>query len=176
MNGKRTRGGPFNILLVEDNAAHAELIWRAFEDQAGLLMEKEDPAERLQQAPDSRVIKIAKLSFARSLHEARASLQAAVPDLVIADMRLPDGEGTELLPADRDNPLYPVVIMTAYGDEQRAVDAMKAGALDYVVKAEAVLADMPRIAERALREWDDINEHQRATRELQRKRSYLCGN
>ena len=44
----------------------------------------------------------------------------------------------------------PVVIMTSYGDEHVAVEAMKAGALDYVVKSEATLADMPYIAERAL--------------------------
>ncbi len=161
-----------SVLVVEDEVAHAELIRRAFENRAGLLLEEGAPVERLQRAPDFRVGP-SSLTFARSLREAHASLQAAVPDLVVADLRLPDGQGTELLPADRESAPYPVVIMTGHGDEQRAVDAMKAGALDYVVKSEATLADMPRITERALREWDHITERKRAARELQRMRSYL---
>jgi PAS domain S-box-containing protein len=43
---------------------------------------------------------------------------------------------------------------------------MKAGALDYVVKSEAVLADSPHIAERALREWEHVTELRRAEEAL----------
>ena len=128
------------ILLVEDEVAHAELIRRAF---------------------DARTDGI-DLVVAHSLHQARANLTTTQPDLIIADLRLPDGDGVDLLPADRGPSPYPVVIMTSHGDEQVAVEAMKAGALDYVVKTEATLVEMPRIAERALREWGHITERQRA--------------
>ncbi len=135
MNGK-----DLCILLVEDEVAHAELIRRAFS------------------ARDQTVT----LIVAPNLKQARASLTEAMPDLVISDLRLPDGDGVELLPADRSPSPFPVVIMTSHGDEQVAVEAMKAGALDYVVKTEATLAQMPRIAERALREWGHITERRRA--------------
>ena len=52
--------------------------------------------------------------------------------------------------------------MTSQGDERAAVAAMKLGALDYVVKSEMTLADMPRLAERALREWGHIVERRLA--------------
>ncbi len=129
-----------HILLVEDEMAHAALIGRAFSARA----------------PEVT------LSVAHSLEQARASLAATPPDLIISDLRLPDGDGVELLPADRSRSPYAVVIMTSHGDEQVAVEAMKAGALDYVVKTEATLAQMPRIAERALREWGHITERRRA--------------
>ncbi|HEY5958940.1 MAG TPA: ATP-binding protein, partial [Polyangiaceae bacterium] len=48
---------------------------------------------------------------------------------------------------------YPFVVMTSQGNEQVAVRAMRAGALDYVVKSPAAFEDMPRTIERALREW-----------------------
>ena len=125
-----------HILLVEDEAAHAELIRRAFSSH------------------NSHVT----LHVSGNLREARASLAATPPNLIIADLRLPDGDGVELLPTDATALNYPVIIMTSHGDEQVAVEAMKAGALDYVVKSEATLAEMPRIAERALREWGHITE------------------
>ena len=129
-----------HILLVEDERAHAELIRRAFEGY-------------------NRHIE---LHIANNLYEARASLAATTPNLIISDLRLPDGDGAELLPTDDKTLDYPVVIMTSHGDEQVAVEAMKAGALDYVVKSETTLADMPRIAERALREWGHIIERKQA--------------
>ena len=63
--------------------------------------------------------------------------------------------------------------MTSHGDEQVAVEAMKAGALDYVVKTEATLTEMPRIAERALREWGHITERRRAEETAQHAQENL---
>ena len=139
------RHSPFaiRILLVEDEEAHAGLVRRAFEAHADRF----------------------RLAVAGSLREARACLaQESQPDLLITDLRLPDGRGIELLPAEdkAERDRFPVVVMTAHGDEQVAVEAMKAGALDYVVKSEATLAGMPRIAERAVREWEHITARVRA--------------
>ena len=144
-------GKDIHILVVENEEAHAELIRRAFELRGG----------------DVR------LTLACDLGEARHCLREFVPDLVIADLLLPDGKGTELLSGEKEEPSYPVVVMTGHGDERIAVEAMKAGALDYVVKSEAMLADMPHLTERTLREWHHITERKRATEAMRKQREEL---
>ncbi len=58
-----------------------------------------------------------------------------VVDLVITDLRLPEGSGIDVLrEVKRLNPLISVVIMTAYSDVQEAVEILKEGADDYLVK------------------------------------------
>ncbi len=142
---------PRRILVVEDDEAHAELIRRGFEDDA--------PGARLR--------------FARTLREARRQLEQELPDLVITDLRLPDGDGAELIEADREQARVPVVVMTSFGDQQVAVEAMRTGALDYVVKSEVTLAEMARIAERALREWGHILERRQAEAALRRSEEHF---
>jgi two-component system response regulator PilR (NtrC family) len=72
---------------------------------------------------------------AGSLGEARERLRAGRYQLCLTDMRLPDGEGLDLvrhiagLPGD-----LPVAVITAYGSAENAVAALKAGAFDYVSK------------------------------------------
>ena len=139
------------ILLVEDDEAHAELIRLAFEDS---------------NLPY-------RLTVAERLEEARRELEAWTPDLVIADLQLPDGRGIELLPSEESEPPFPIVVLTSHGTEQVAVEAMKAGALDYVVKSVEVLGNLPRVAERALREWRLIAERQRAQEERREIESRL---
>jgi signal transduction histidine kinase len=141
---KSTGEKAMHVLLVEDEADHVDLIRRAFAS-----------------APQ-RV----DVTVAGSLSEARARLAESVPDLAIVDLLLPDGRGTELLPPDGGELPFPVVIMTAYGDEAAAVEAMKAGALDYVAKSDGTFADMPHIAERILREWGYIAERKRMVTRL----------
>ncbi|HDP89952.1 MAG TPA: sigma-54-dependent Fis family transcriptional regulator [Thioalkalivibrio sp.] len=68
---------------------------------------------------------------AGSLQEARAALAVRGYALALCDLRLPDGEGTELLAEAGD---LPVVIMTSYASVRSAVDAMKQGAVDYIAK------------------------------------------
>ena len=142
---------PRRILVVEDDEAHAELIRRGFEDDA----------------PGTR------LCFARTLREAHRQLEQELPDLVITDLRLPDGDGAELIEAGREQARVPVVVMTSFGDQQVAVEAMRTGALDYVVKSEVTLAEMARIAERALREWGHILERRQAEAALRRSEEHF---
>jgi two-component system response regulator PilR (NtrC family) len=72
---------------------------------------------------------------AGSLAQAREQLRAGRFDLCLTDMRLPDGEGLELVRhiggLDHD---LPVAVITAYGSAENAVAALKAGAFDYVSK------------------------------------------
>jgi two-component system response regulator AtoC len=73
---------------------------------------------------------------AANLAKARAELGRSLPDVVVLDRRLPDGDGMQLLGeargTGRDGPLF--VVVTAYGDIQNAVDAVQAGAVDYLTK------------------------------------------
>jgi DNA-binding NtrC family response regulator len=66
---------------------------------------------------------------------ARTSLAAARPDIIIMDLRLPDGNGLDLLQEVRrlDRGIQTILI-TAFGDVQQAVEAMKAGAGDFLKK------------------------------------------
>ncbi len=121
-----------NILLVEDEDPHAELIERAFEDQGNEF----------------------KIHRVRSLSEAREWMRKHHPRLIIADWRLPDGESMELLPNHRDPLATPIILMTSYGNERIAVEALKSGALDYVVKSPESMLDMPHLARKALDQWN----------------------
>ncbi len=133
-----------NVLLVEDEESHIELIQRSFESRGNLI----------------------RMKVARSLREARSTLGDQLPDLAIIDLKLPDGDGTELLQAEGETSQYPAVIMTSHGDETVAVETMKAGAQHYVVKSPQTLLEMPSIAEGALREWGYIMERRRAEEAL----------
>jgi two-component system, NtrC family, response regulator AtoC len=71
---------------------------------------------------------------AGSLAEARALLRTGVPDLALLDVKLPDGEGTVLLPELVDELDVPVIMMTAHATVQSAVAALKQGARDLLEK------------------------------------------
>ncbi len=128
-----------HILLIEDDPAHAELIQRAFEDRGDK----------------------SKLTVAHTLEEARKHMQNFKPVLIIADWRLPDGDSTELLLDEQNTSNLPVIIMTSYGSERNAVEAIKSGALDYIIKSSESMTDMPHIAERAIQQWKILQEQER---------------
>ncbi|WP_462331272.1 sigma-54-dependent transcriptional regulator [Thiohalocapsa halophila] len=72
---------------------------------------------------------------AGSLAEARGLLARRSFDLCLTDMRLPDGDGIELVrEIGAHHPETPVAMITAYGNMESAVTAMKAGAFDFVAK------------------------------------------
>jgi two-component system NtrC family response regulator len=67
--------------------------------------------------------------------EALAQARARIIDLVLTDLRMPDGDGLELLAElRRINPEVPAIVMTAFGTVRTAVEAMKRGAADYLTK------------------------------------------
>ncbi|PJI96234.1 two-component system response regulator PilR (NtrC family) [Acidovorax sp. 69] len=76
-----------------------------------------------------------RVETASSVQEARDHLRAHRFDAVITDMRLPDGFGMELLQDLRDQQRRErCVVMTAYGSAENAVEALRAGAFDYLTK------------------------------------------
>ncbi|HWO88388.1 MAG TPA: sigma 54-interacting transcriptional regulator [Gemmatimonadales bacterium] len=74
------------------------------------------------------------VATAGTLAEARASLDAAPPDLVFLDLRLPDGEGLALLREEATHRDAVWVVMTAHGTVSAAVEALKLGARDFLEK------------------------------------------
>jgi DNA-binding NtrC family response regulator len=106
---------------------------------------------------------------AESLAAARASLGRRVPALVLSDLRLPDGEGGELLSVAREcDPRPAFVMVTAYGSVNTAVQALKAGADDFLTKPLDVDHLLVSVA-RAL-------EHHRTRAEVRHFRSLLDEN
>jgi len=72
---------------------------------------------------------------AGTLAEARAVISEGVADIVVLDVRLPDGYGPHLLTETSRLPLRPqVIIVTAHGEVSMAVEAMKNGAQDFMEK------------------------------------------
>lgn len=71
---------------------------------------------------------------AMTLAEARASFDRTVPDLVVVDVMLPDGDGRDLCRELRAVSAVPIVILTARGGEVDKIVGLELGADDYVVK------------------------------------------
>jgi CheY-like chemotaxis protein/anti-sigma regulatory factor (Ser/Thr protein kinase) len=105
-------------------------------------------------------------SFATDGVEALRRISEQRPDVVVTDLRMPRMDGLELVRAVRKRyPGLPVVLMTAQGSEQIAVDALRAGAASYVPKSR--LADelistidqvvtLARAAEQQERLWQRV--------------------
>lgn len=112
------RGGPggtlafmASILVVDDEALLARQVARALTSA-------------------DHVVRVA-----GSAAEAGALLADAIPDLMLVDLRLPDGSGLELMKSAHTlDESIQVVLMTAYGSVANAVEAMRVGAVDYIQK------------------------------------------
>ncbi|SFS77139.1 two-component system, NtrC family, response regulator HydG [Zhouia amylolytica] len=75
------------------------------------------------------------VQIAHSLEKAYGMLKRAKFDLIFTDLRLPDGNGLELLEKVREDiPSLPIIMMTGYAEVPSAVKAMKLGAFDYISK------------------------------------------
>ncbi len=137
----------YNILLVEDDEDHAALINRAFETESHC-----------------------RLVVTATLQQAKSLIALSSPDLIITDVRLPDGHGTELL-----NPGSgcPTIVMTSYSDEKVAVNAIKSGAAEYIIKTRETMASLPRTASRVMREWRLVIEQKLAHERQQRLTAIL---
>jgi DNA-binding NtrC family response regulator len=131
---------PTDILLAEDEQAHVEALRRTLHDGDGKVL----------------------LRVAGSLREYREAAAARRPDIALLDLNLPDGSAQEVLTAPPEAGPFPIVVMTSYGNERIAVEALKAGALDYVVKSPEAFAGMSRTLEHALREWELLRERKQA--------------
>ena len=132
-----------HILLIEDEKDHANLIRRA-------LANATSPC---------------RISHVETLSAGRALAEQDPPGLALVDYRLPDGSGDEFVRWSADR--FPVVLLTAFGNERTAVEAIKAGALDYVIKSPEMFADMTHLVDRAFREWRNLHERKQAESRLE---------
>jgi two-component system, NtrC family, response regulator PilR len=88
--------------------------------------------------------------LARDAHEAIARFKEEPAELVLTDLRLPRGSGMDVLHhVTKASPRTQVVIMTAFATTETAVEAMKAGAYDYIIKPFKV-DELNVVIERAL--------------------------
>ena len=116
------------ILVVDDDPDHRFLIERALRDAGYATTSVATGREAVDQLDDA--------------------------DLMLLDYRLPDMNGIEVLKASVDVDGPSVVMVTAMGSEHVAVEAMRAGAVDYVVKDANYWHRLPTIIARAYRMHD----------------------
>jgi two-component system response regulator PilR (NtrC family) len=70
-----------------------------------------------------------------TVSEAKAELKKQSFDLCLTDMRLPDGSGLDLVAyVQKNHPQLPIAVLTAYGNVELAVEALKLGAFDFLSK------------------------------------------
>ncbi|MDH7514104.1 MAG: response regulator [Clostridiales bacterium] len=136
---------PARILIIEDEAVTARLIKRKLE-QAGYHVEH---------------VRDSEVGIGRVVSESF--------DVLIIDYSLPGRNGLEVIRILEAKGIFPPTIMvTGSGDERIAVEAMKLGAKDYIVKDEEgrYLELLPRVVERIITEKSLLLEKQKAEEEL----------
>src|SRR5438132_510376 len=144
---------PPTVLLIEDSADTARLISGALHAASGHF----------------------EVPTASSGRAGMEYLAGHPVDCVLLDYRLPDLDGLECLRRlRRDHLEVPVVMITGAGSEELAVEAMKLGATDYVVKHGKYLVTVPVVVRGALgrRELERTAAHCRS--ELRRSRREVC--
>jgi DNA-binding NtrC family response regulator len=118
----------------------------------------------------ARALKNYSVAEAASVDEARKSIAASRPDLILLDINLPGASGLDYLrelAATDDAP--PVVMITAHGSERTAVEAIKAGAYDYLAKPFEV-DELRLVAKNALEAAGLRRENERLRAELEAAR------
>ena len=103
---------------------------------------------------------------ASSFAEGTAGAARSNPDLILSDIKMPDGNGLDLLrKVKADNPKTPVIMITAHTSTQDAIEAMKAGAVDYIAKPFNI-EELGMIVDRALGERQLLDENVYLKQEL----------
>ncbi|MEJ2181951.1 MAG: sigma-54 dependent transcriptional regulator [Nitrospirota bacterium] len=99
------------VLIVEDKDSMARMLKETLEAEGYRALTAQNEAEGLRK------------------------IKQESSDLILTDLKLPDGDGLRILRASREeNPLRPVIVMTAFGSVETAVEAMKEGAYDFITK------------------------------------------
>jgi diguanylate cyclase (GGDEF)-like protein len=141
-------GIPLRVLLIEDSASDAELaIWRL--QQAGYA------------CSHRRVV---------TEDEMRAALRAELPDIILSDFSLPQFDGMSALAVARaEAPGVPFIFLSGTIGEERAIEALRCGAIDYVLKSN------PKRLAPAIRRALEEAELRRSQRLAERKVARLTG-
>ncbi len=104
-------GNPVKILVTDDNGANLKLLQTIFELEGFTVM------------------------LAQSGEEAIAQATATPPDIVLLDLKMPGMDGLETLSRLKERaPRLPVVMLTSYGEVPTAIEAIKRGAVDFLLR------------------------------------------
>ena len=107
---------PTRLLLVEDNAGEARLLREMFREQGSLR---------------------AVMTHVERMLEAEEHLASQPVDLILLDLQLPDAQGLDAVRRARTAaPRIPLVVLTGTDDESLAMQTLKAGAQDYLIKGQ----------------------------------------
>jgi len=132
-----------DLLIVDDEASLRDFLTIVFEEEGW------------------------SVESAASIGEARAAVQKKEPDVVLCDLMLPDGSGIDYLrDVKTQNPSIAFIMITAYTSTKSAVEALKAGAVDYIAKpfdVEELKIIVRKASER--KELEDENLHLRTALE-----------
>ncbi|HYW07426.1 MAG TPA: response regulator, partial [Longimicrobium sp.] len=122
----------FAILLLEDDEAHAYVARHLLERHSGA-------------GPTYRVTHVERMALAE------AALAESVFDLILADLSVPDSRGVETIERlRRAAEGTPVVVLSALSDETAALEALRVGAQDYVIKEDLSRAVLLRAVRYAI--------------------------
>ena len=109
---------------------------------------------------------------ASSFAEGQAAASRFNPDLILSDIKMPDGNGLDLLrKVKAENSKIPVIMITAHTSAKDAIDAMKAGAVDYISKPFDV-EELGLLVDRALGEKQLKDENVYLKQELAAKYTF----
>ena len=137
----------------QDDAGISDLCVLVIEDDEIMRLSLEDRL-RMEGIP---------VRVAGDIAEAQIQLEKCDVDLVITDIRLPDGSGADLFyDISRHYPGIPVILMTAFGDVADAVSLVKAGAVDYLAKP----FDLQELIEKVRRNLSRILDTQLSAKHL----------
>jgi two-component system response regulator PilR (NtrC family) len=132
-----------NLLIVDDEASLRDFLSIVFEEEGWVV------------------------DVAESLEAARAAVQRSEPDVVLCDLMLPDGSGIDFIrEVKAARPSIAFVMITAHTSTRSAVEALKAGAVDYIAKPFDI-EELKIIVRKAVerKELEDENIHLRTALE-----------
>ncbi|HEY1381123.1 MAG TPA: response regulator [Gemmataceae bacterium] len=128
---------PRTILVVDDNDRLADLIGKYLRREGFRTAVASDGATALDRLAATR------------------SAGTPPPDLLLVNLKLPDMTGEQLLRTlDERNQSVPHVVLAEHGDEKRAAEQLRAGALDYLMKDGTLLELLPAVVRRAAEQID----------------------
>ena len=139
-------GDGIRILVVEDDHDHAAIVRRTLERQDfGVTVVGDGPA-------------------------CLEAVAAQAYSLILLDYSLPRMNGLQVLAELRARGVWaPVVMVTAQGDERLAIESMKAGGMDFVVKTSGYLVALPTVLRKVLKQHELAVENDHLHRETQRR-------
>lgn len=124
----------FNILIAEDDDIVREVVSSILSKEGYSVFTAKDGVEAI------------RMLLMKDMH------------LVLTDLKMPNADGIEVLKqAIKNNPDCAVIILTAYGSLDSALDAIKVGAFDYLTKPFRI-QEVVFAVEKAYKRWEHLNE------------------